>query len=188
MNISIEPCTLTFTFDKNTKVKSILPNGENEFTIVFEKHNECSPTQEIVEAPREPAQSTITPRSKHLEECCPTVDDIVEYIHSHDHICDNTKIHMHFLGEILSPRGEDSFYYHKTSDAIRRAKEKIKDEEHGKWIKTGTNRKTRFEISKFVKDENINNDETAKNVGNTDTDVESVDDIEDVGDVGDIEE
>lgn len=177
MNISIEPRILTFTFDNNTKVKSILPNGENEFTVIFEKRDECSPVQDIVETPREPAQSNIIPKSKLLDEsCCPTVDDVVEYIRSHDYICDNTEIHMHFLGEILSPRGKDSFYYHKTSDAIRKAKEKIKDEENGEWRKTGTNKTTRFEITKFVKNEpSINNEitENVDNIENSENDAEN---------------
>jgi hypothetical protein len=184
MNISIEPCTLTFTFDKNTKVKSILPNGDNEFTIVFETQNECSPTQEMAETIHEPVQSNVIPKTKLLDEsCCPTVDDIVKYIRSHDYVCDNTEIHLHFLGVILSPRGEDSFYYHKTSDAIRKSKEKIKEEEHGTWIKTGTNKKTRFEISKFRKDENMNNDKTANNIDTTD-----IESVEYVGNAEEIEE
>jgi hypothetical protein len=178
MNISIEPCILTFTFDKNTKVKSILPNGENEFTVVFEKQNECSPIQEIVETPHELTQSNIIPNSKLLDEsCCPTVDDVVEYIRSHDYICDNTEIHLHFMGAILSPRGEYSFYYHKTSDAIRKAKDKIKNEENGEWQKTGTNRTTRFEIAKFVKNKHAMNNETTENVDdnieNSENDIEN---------------
>lgn len=154
MNISIKPCSLTFEFDKNTKVKSILPNGENEVTIVFETQTVNSSTREVVEKPIDSTQNDAFLKSKQLNESrCPTVDAVVEYIRSHDYICDNTEIHLHFLGVILSPRGDDSFFYYKTSDAIRKAKDKIKEEEHGEWIKTGTNRKTRFDISKFLKNE-----------------------------------
>lgn len=147
MQITFREHELAFSYDKNTKVKSIIPRGEYEFTVLFEYCNdeskqavleitsdpkvkvpECIPSEQVL------TQKDVTP------ECgdgCPTVDDVVKYITSRDNYTyDNALVQEHFFGRVLDSRVEANLY-HKLKDITNRAKDRIQEEENGKWKEKG---------------------------------------------------
>lgn len=144
MQITFRQDELAFVFDKNTKVKSITPRGECEFTVVFESYSEGvkpfvheTTYGDKVDIPviTETAESQENNQSCEAE--CPTVDDVVEFIRSlENYTYDNALVQEHFLGCILDSRVNANLY-HKLKDIINRAKNTIQKEEIGKWKEKG---------------------------------------------------
>jgi hypothetical protein len=163
MQITFRQDELTFVFDKYTRVKSIIPRGECEFTVVFERISE-EITPSVHEKLYEkhdvaPAQMPIKENNTQEhnqqkiieneienaienevenENECPTVDDVVEFIKSINinYTHDNALIQMHFLGRLLYSR-DDPNLYHKLKTIVGKARDKIAIDEHGKWKDKG---------------------------------------------------
>lgn len=150
MLISIKPCELSFSFDEDIKIKSLVSNGEHEFTITFEQHNEktmFASNKFEQENPREMAhvdletktfQSPIKQPDSLKYEIqsdlyCPTAEDVGEYIRTLDNYTyDSAIIQEHFLGRVLNSR-DDANLYHKLGEMIREATDEIKNNEKGEW-------------------------------------------------------
>lgn len=160
MQITFKQDEIAFVFDKYTRVKSIIPHGECEFTIVFERsteetphsvHKELYDKHDIVPV-LTPIQENNTQdynQQKIVENDVdnekfikndikyPTVDDVVAFIKTRNNYThDNALIQMHFLGRLLYSR-DDTNLYHKLKMIIVKAREKIAIDEQGKWKENG---------------------------------------------------
>lgn len=175
MKITFRQDELAFVFDGYTRVKSIIPHGECEFTVIFERNvEEITPSlhEKLYEKHNQvPAQTPIQENNTQEynqrkivendvenevenEVECPTVDDVVEFIKSlNNYTHDNALIQMHFLGRQLYSR-DDMNLYHKLKDIIGRAREKIEENEQGKWKDKGFRKLSKTRRSKqftFIK-------------------------------------
>lgn len=182
MEIIFRQNELAFVFDKNTKVKRIIPHGEREFAVFFEEFNENNESSEHVTSPETQAidQVQIPIKEDHnfeFEQVCgvnfPTLEDIIEYIKlKENYTYDNFQIQEHFFGRILSSREENGLH-RKLIDLINRAKYNIGEEEKGRWKDDGFRKISntqRTKVHTFVKQKShinenkvmANNDEAVK--------------------------
>lgn len=156
MQITLREDEIVFNYGKYMRVKNIVPHGEAEFTIIFERFDkETTPLvhetthEEQIEATSNiPTQNNNTLEYIETYDECPTVDDVVEYIKSlENYTHDNALIQVHFLGRLLYSRA-DTNLYHRFKDIISKARDEIEINEQGKWKDKGFRKLSKTRRSK----------------------------------------
>jgi hypothetical protein len=150
---------ISFTFDKNIEVRSIIRNGKRQITVLYEESNEqdLSPEFGVPSENQTDKHFSDIIENKNLAGISldntnfPTVEEIMNFIKSNENYeYDNVRVQEHFFGRPINSR-EDRTVYNHIVDLTTQAKFKISSVEKGNWKDKGNrlvdnNRRTKVYI------------------------------------------